>query len=222
MKKIISYSLYGNNPKYLKGVEENCVLAKTFYPGWTVRVYTDQDLNPSLEHMNSNLEVIKKKKEQGHLGLFWRFEVLKDRSIDYAIVRDLDSRLGERESKAVAQWMSSNRAFHIMRDHYYHNAKICGGMWGNNKAGIYHFSDKYDTLKKHYFESLTFNETNMNPRGQYFNTDQPFLWKYVWPEIVNNHLAHIDMEYKERLTFTGFEEPFPTEKEDTFVGEPID
>jgi hypothetical protein len=40
-KKVIAYSLYGSNPKYVLGAERNAVLIHTVFPGWVARFYVD-------------------------------------------------------------------------------------------------------------------------------------------------------------------------------------
>ena len=37
--KLITFSLWGQNPKYLYGALKNAELAKTIYPGWICRFY---------------------------------------------------------------------------------------------------------------------------------------------------------------------------------------
>ena len=45
--------------------------------------------------------------------------------------RDLDSRLGPRESSAAQEFLSSDAsAFHVMRDHREHRIPVMGGTWG--------------------------------------------------------------------------------------------
>ncbi len=39
--KIISFSLWGQNPKYLTGAIRNAVLVKQIYPDWVCRFYVD-------------------------------------------------------------------------------------------------------------------------------------------------------------------------------------
>ena len=39
MKKIISFSLWGNSPKYLIGALKNADLAKEFYRDWECHFY---------------------------------------------------------------------------------------------------------------------------------------------------------------------------------------
>ena len=68
MKKIISFSLWGQNPFYFKGAIENAKLQPEIYPGWTCRFYVDdtvpgdaikelEDLGKSfdIEHANNML-----------------------------------------------------------------------------------------------------------------------------------------------------------------------
>ena len=39
MKKIISFSLWGDNPKYTIGAIKNAEIAKEIYPDWICRFY---------------------------------------------------------------------------------------------------------------------------------------------------------------------------------------
>ena len=66
MKKIISFCLWGDNPKYTIGAIENAKLAKTIYPDWTCRFYagtsTPDEIWDELYDMD-NTEMIKKLKK---------------------------------------------------------------------------------------------------------------------------------------------------------------
>ena len=44
--------------------------------------------------------------------------------------RDLDSRFSNREHAAVEDWLKSDKAIHVMRDHPLHNFSMFGGLWG--------------------------------------------------------------------------------------------
>ncbi len=61
MKKIISFSLWGDNPKYTIGAIENAKLAKTIYPDWICRFYvgnsTPDEIWDELYYMD-NTEMI--------------------------------------------------------------------------------------------------------------------------------------------------------------------
>tara|TARA_R110001606_G_scaffold137266_1_gene275137 strand:+ start:58 stop:756 length:699 start_codon:yes stop_codon:yes gene_type:complete len=131
--KIISFSLWGNNPKYTVGAIKNAELAKEIYPGWVCRFYCANDVpNPiifQLEDMD-NVEVVMVDKPSNWTGFFWRYAPAGDPAVEVMISRDTDSRLSHREKAAVDSWLESDYAFHIMRDHPWHGFPVLGGMWG--------------------------------------------------------------------------------------------
>jgi len=220
--KIISFSIWGNNPKYLNGGLLNIPLQKQFYPDWTCRFYVDNTVPHEFvdQAIENGCEVeLMEPKSDGNYGLFWRFEPLKDLTIERFIVRDADSRLNEREADAVKEWEESGLEFHIMRDHKYHSVPICGGMWGATDKFIKRIAPSYDSILKNYLMGLSFQEL-YKQRGKYFNTDQPFLWKFIWPMIINSHLAHI--QDLPELKISGRERIFKINLPDGhFVGEDI-
>ena len=221
MKKVISFSVWGSNPKYAEAAYKNLLLQPEIYPGWICRFYVDNTVPKDiLSKLEQNAEVIMMPRSDGNLGLFWRFEPLKDGTIERFIVRDSDSRLNPREAAAVKEWEDSGKEFHIMRDHIEHKAYICGGMWGATSEFINKIKHVYDNEKNIFIKNIPFNKIYGN-RGKYFNSDQPYLWQHIWPRIINSHIAHIkDLP---SLRFTGNERLFPIENPDgMFVGEPID
>jgi len=222
MKKIISFSVYGSNPKYAHAVLENIKLQPEIYPGWTCRIYLDETVPEEVvkEIKKTDAEIVVKPKSNGHLGMFWRFEPLKDISIDRFIVRDSDSRLNIREAAAVQEWIASEKEFHIMRDHVEHRALICGGMWGATSEFIKKEAPVFDKEVETYLANVPFNKI-YGPRGMYFNMDQPWLWQYIWPKIINSHIAHI--KNLSSLKLIGNEKLFPIENPDgSFVGQPFE
>ena len=59
-------------------------------------------------------------------GMFHRFLVAADNSVDSYIIRDVDSRLNARDRLAVEDWIKSKKSVHILRDHVNH----CNSMNG--------------------------------------------------------------------------------------------
>jgi len=217
MDKVISYSVWGNNPKYIKGAYKNLLLQKEFFPEWKCRFYVDYFFprEIGIKLLEEGAQVYSSYASDGYYGLYWRFEVLKDLSIERFIVRDVDSRLSLRDAIAVKEWEESKKDFHIIRDNAHHNVPICGGLWGATNKFIQEMSPIYKDLLKKHLTNLTFNEI-YHSRGKYFYTDQLFLWRYIWPKIINKHLAHIkDLP---QLVFTGNEKIYPNESE-RFIGE---
>ncbi len=224
MKKIISFAVWGSNPKYTEAAYANMMLQPEIYPDWTCRFYVDESvplsvINKLKSNGTTHSEIVLMPNSDGNYGLFWRFEPLKDITIDRFIVRDSDSRLNPREAAAVKEWEESGLEFHIMRDNIQHRVPICGGMWGATNEFIRKVAPVYDAELKQFLAQLTFPEL-YKERGKYFNCDQPFLWRRIWPRVINSHIAHI-ADYKE-LRFTGHEKVFAVENPDgTFVGQDI-
>lgn len=189
MKKIISFSLWGDNPKYIGGAIENLLIARKFYPGWTCRFYCHDSVprnnNQILDDMGA--EVVNKSGDLGidmdRPGMFWRFEVLKDPEVERFIVRDADSRLSLRERNCVSDWIRSKKNFHIIRDHVMHGTRIMGGMWGATRA----FAETID------YDMLVADFERTKGKSVY-GTDQDFLAQYIYPLLGNDKLVHDDWD----------------------------
>lgn len=200
MKKVISFSLWGNDPKYCVGAIKNVSLAKSYYPEWECWFYCGKSVPANiiseLEFMGA--KVIMKDVEGDWTGMFWRFEPITDPSVDVMISRDCDSRLSSREAIAVNQWLSTDRLFHIMRDHPAHATEILGGMWGARKPIL---GDM-----KHLM--LAYN------KGNFWQVDQNFLREVIWPRVAYSSCTHDEFFVQA---------PFPSpRKGNEFVGQVYD
>lgn len=131
-KKVISFSLWGSEPKYINGAIENAKLTKTVYPGWIARFYVGSEISQEIINklMSEDAEVFIMTEPSCWTSTFWRFYAVQDPEVSVMISRDTDSRLGAREKEAVDQWLNSSYMFHIMRDHPAHATEILAGMWG--------------------------------------------------------------------------------------------
>lgn len=138
MKKVIAFSLWGTDPKYLVGAVKNTELAPVIYPGWEVRVFAGKDVPEAtlVELTEKGAEVFVVDEPCGWTSTFWRFYPVFDETVDVLISRDADSRLNLREKAAVDEWLASDKNFHIMRDHPAHTTEILAGMWGAKKAAF--------------------------------------------------------------------------------------
>lgn len=222
MTKIISFSLWGKDPKYCQGAIENAKIASEIYPGWICRFYCRKDVPYEIvqEFINLNCQFVMIDGVFGRLygeweGLFWRFSAASDPTIDIMISRDTDSILNWKEKAAVDDWLeNSTMPFHIMRDHPYHGVPILGGMWGCKKNV---FPEMTSWVQKW----LLMEEYRLDLSNK--GSDQIFLSEVVWPLIKEKHIAH-----DERFHFSPSENtrPFPKHEElpegMTFVGQIIE
>ena len=203
-KKVIAFSLWGTDKKYTLGAIRNAVLANEIYEGWTCRFYCGEDVTKGIKKTLAwnGAEVV----EMGGAdwnGMFWRF--LAADGDDVMISRDTDSRLSLREKAAVDEWLESDKDFHIMRDHPYHQTEILGGMWGARNGilkGIKEMIATYDTRD---FDNK-------------YQVDQNFLREEIYPLVL--HKAMVHDEYFNDPT----RQPFPISRinEKDFVGQVYD
>ena len=198
VRRIISYSVWGENKVYLLGAAVNIVLAKRYLPDWLVRIYTSSATDPAFLEMYAKLgaEVIFADQKFPEIPTyFWRFLVADDADTGYFLCRDADCRIGAQEAQLVNEWIVSKKRFHVARDHLLHDDLILAGMWG----GVGSADLKIQELISTYFDGKPTNK---------YGHDQIFLGKMVWPLIRQSVLVH-DRYYwtpgikshKHKLTF---------------------
>ncbi|CAA0081342.1 Uncharacterised protein [Zhongshania aliphaticivorans] len=179
-KNIISFSLFGDSPRYCENAVINSIKAPEIYPHWTCRFYCSDNVPVDvIERLKNNgAEVIFKKTSKDPKDmLFWRFLVMSDKTIDRYIVRDCDSVVNLKEAVAVDDWIESNKSFHILRDYYTHATLILAGMFGG-VSGVFSDVEKMiDSFHKNIHTSRT-------------HLDQDFLAQYVWPSIKTDVMIH--------------------------------
>ena len=193
-KNIISFALYGNGARYTEGAIENALLTKTIYPGWIMRVYYDSSVPIGIiSHLRTlDVELIDMTGQGIANRMSWRFLVASDPQVKRFLVRDIDSRLNPREKAAVDEWMSSDKKFHVMRDHPNHSwYKMGGGMWGATGDAV---SDMEDLIKS--------AKANDN-----FWSDMTFLADFVWPRVLESNMQHDSYACVENGA-----RPFPTRR----------
>ena len=160
MKKVVTFSLWGDDPIYNVGAIENANLLNEIYPGWEGWFYIDKNISSNIKENISavpNCRVIDSN-INGYDGQFTRFKVMKDYNVDVFISRDCDSRLNFKEKAAVDEWLQTKKQFHCMRDNkqWHTFPPVMAGMWGGKRDGLininylYNFLIKFDNNK--YFD----------------------------------------------------------------------
>jgi len=207
---IISFSLWGTDPKYMQGALENIKLVDEIYPGWKCRFYVNSSIPKDLPQKlkDAGGEVITIVDNLGpYSGMFWRFLVNDDPAVDYYIIRDADSRISYREQGCVREWMASGKSFNTIHDHFFHHGvPMLGGMWGGRTGRIPNMTEKVHAW----------------PRQHHHGDDQIFLAHIIWPLIHNDCLRH-DNGYELRYgPASRIPSHQPLKYGGTFVGELFD
>jgi hypothetical protein len=173
---IVSFSLYGDDPKFVIGAIENAKDVQNFSDEWVAYFYCGQEVSLEtrglLEGFGAKVIVA----DSGwHVnGMFWRFYPFGNEVFKRVIIRDVDSRISHREFVAIQEWADSGKLGHIMRDHPFHATEILGGMWGA-RFELKNFMSAID-VESYYTAS----------KGQ----DQNFLRDKVYPILAEDSLIH--------------------------------
>ena len=209
--KVISFSLYGDNPKYTIGAIKNSEVREKFYPDWQMRVYHNDSVpNYVLEQLEANnVVLINTKVDQNVCNAMWRFAPASEEGVEYFISRDCDSRLFERDVAAVEEWIASGKDFHIIRDHPGGHAwEISAGMWGAKGGFIENIKEKMD--------QYTQTSSWVTDRA----VDQRFLQEIIYPQALTS--LFVNDEY---FNYEGIGTPIKRDRkldDFAFIGEPFD
>ena len=206
MTKVISFCLWGNDPKYVQGAIRNAEIAEKLFPDWECWFYLPSlPIHPivaQVSHLSNVKFILEPDSPADWTAMFLRFQPAADPKVEAMISRDCDSRLSMREKVAVDAWMESDRGFHIMRDHPWHGSSILGGMWGVKNNVL----PDMDTLME---------EWDQENRWQ---TDQDFLNTIVYPRIAHTCMVHASFFKMERHA-----RDFPVQRNGTeFIGQVFD
>ena len=178
-RNVIAFSLWGTENRYLRGAKENVLAAKYLYPGWSCRFYVDRTVpEETLGDLVSEGAHIIVMETASKLfgGLFWRFLVADDPSIDRYLVRDADSIPTIKERVAVGEWLESDKHFHMIRDFPTHTELILAGLWGGVRGALPAIAPQIDK----FLDDTLPRRTN----------DQTFLCQTVWPVFRKSCLVH--------------------------------
>jgi hypothetical protein len=177
MKKIISFSLYGTEPKYLIGALCNAELANILFPRWICRFYCgtsvpEETINKLKKY--ENCEVIIMEENNKFSYMMWRFIPIDESDVEVMIVRDCDSRLSNREKRLVEIFLDSDKLFHSIRDEGNHT-DVMGGMWGMKKnSRLEKMIDLVENWKG----------------GLGYNSDQLFIRQILVPKFNDSIMIH--------------------------------
>jgi hypothetical protein len=216
--KVISYCLWGDDPKYINGLIKNIEIINNkidilynliylFVPYseyykykkifcnsvkyFVIPIYTETDLSRLM---------------------FYRFIPTSWNDVDVMYSRDLDSPILDREIAAMKEFEESDKMFHIMRDHPFHSSRVLGGTWGAKKGAI---PEMEQLVKENLNKFDSINQDDKHFEGWY--RDQHFLEQIIYPKIRDKAMIHDSFRlYPDEK---GIARDFPTKREsDEFVG----
>ena len=210
MKSVFSFSLFGNQDKYCKGLVKNITIIEKEFPGWEAWIYCGDGIpeDTLLElHDHPCVRLIPTQQE-GMVNKFYRFFAIDDPEVGICIVRDADSRIYERDQACIQDFLQSEKFAHIIRDHPNHHHLMMAGMWGIKKSALFFLQNPIQTL---------FHQWKQTKIDSDFWSDTLFLCDIIYPKLAHVSMIHDELQKYEPNDFkTPFRFPL---LENHFVGQ---
>lgn len=209
--KVFSFSIYGDDKKYLLGLLKNIEIIREHYPDFHIFIYADKNLNEEYKKKYQSYDNIKymEFERENHSLMCNRFFAIDDDEVEVAFVRDADSRIHERDRWCINEFLKSDKLFHIVRDHKYHGMRIMGGIWGIKKQCL---NVKILDLHQNWFIK--------NKHQTVYRSDQNFLTDCIYPLIKSKCLIHSNIIFFNDEFVSQILYPLNSEKTD-FIGNVI-
>ena len=194
MKKVFSFTLFGDQEKYWKGLLVNIDLIHDKFPNWEIWVYIGNDV-PDIVIYELQIKSVKliKTNEVGMVNKFFRFFPIDDPDVEICIIRDTDSRIYERDESCIRDFIMSPAGAHIIRDHPNHHHRMMAGMWGIKQEVL---GVQIQNLFSHWKGSRNTNR---------FWDDTEFLVNLIYPRIACFALVHDELRdyepQEQRMSF---------------------
>jgi hypothetical protein len=202
---VFSFCLYGDKPKYIRGMHENIKIITEKFPEFLVIIYYGKNTQIEQYKHYHNVILIPGNYKDNQLMLD-RFCPIDHPQVKVMFVRDADSRINERDEWCIREFLASPKLFHIIRDNLNHQIGILGGLWGMKQGCIPRFNMR------------RYVDTYVNIYNNKQGFDQYFLNEIIYLKIIDNALIHGSIKMSEKETPI----PIPFKKEHIFCGQSIE
>ena len=187
--KVFSFCIYGTERNYYEGLLQNIQIIREHFPEFEIYVYKGI-CDP--EWKFEGVTIIETEKD-GAINMLYRYLPLT--FADVGFIRDADSRVTERDRWCIAEFLKSDKLYHIIRDHFYHSEAIMGGIFGWKKpieidlklSNVIGYSEDMAYLNKHLFPKIK--------KDSLVHTN---IWGYA-----GEHVRLITIDHKDKYDFIG-------------------
>lgn len=183
--KVFSFCLYGNNKKYTEGMLENIEIITKDFLDYEIWIFGGDSVSSEyIEKYKTykNVLWISTTINTAFLMCMRFFPLSLPEKIKTCFIRDADSRIYNRDQWCIREFLQSDYQYHTIRDHYYHKARIMGGLLGWKY--VYNENENNNIL----YDLIEWKKKSNNADG--YNTDAEFLEKYLYPKIRTSLLIH--------------------------------
>jgi hypothetical protein len=178
---VFSFTLFGSEDKYCKGMIRNAEEIQKRFPEAKTYIFCGNDIPDSILSTLESFPSVQlfKTNQIGLINKIYRYLPIDDPDVDVCIVRDADSRVYDRDETSIRDFLKSDKLCQIIRDHKVHKVAILGGMVSFKKGCL--LANMRELIGHFITEEL-------DNKPFEFEDDQNFLKKYIYPLIVRNAL----------------------------------
>jgi hypothetical protein len=189
LKNVISYALFGEDPRYWGSVRGVVWAHHHLFPGWELRVYHDHCLPKLgqllLKYRRAGLVTLVNEGATPPFvkGSLWRFKPIWDPSVNYVLTRDIDSLPMVRDRLVSDEFLAVKLAAHAVSDHPEHDWKLlCGlaGFWAPVVQKLLNLASWDALVSLCERASLDFDTKRHDQE----------LWKLLWPRFETQTIEH--------------------------------
>jgi protein O-GlcNAc transferase len=228
-KKVISYSIWGNQSIYLGGLlrQAKFIINDSYFHDWECWIYYDNSLTADyiqqlqlIHPTRIRLLNLQNKYDfpyWNRIQYMWRFLPIDDPEVFIMICRDADSIITEREKNAIQVWLKLGKQFHIMRDHPHHKSFIMAGMWGMRKFGSLNRTWSQNSMESSLINWLNQRYNHHNP-CQLYGIDESFLYEVIYHNTINDRIIHDEITRHEGNECIAYPSPWENLR---FIGEKV-
>ena len=203
-RRVLSYCVFGDKPKYCLGMVKNLEQIKVLFPGYNVWIYLGNDVPQEYidKYKTFDNVTLIHNDFTGLLITIHRYFPL-DKDFDVVLVRDADSRFGPRDLWCIQHFLRSSYNVFTIRDHYYQMRPLMAGQTGVKRMNL----SIEDNLKE-----FVLSKSNVN----YYQNDQDFIEKYIFVPHRDKTVAYSEFHrYGEKETVVI---PVPRKSDEDFCG----
>ena len=188
------------------GVLRNAQILPVYLPDWSLRVYVPADSSPPElavpPRIINKLRLLGASSARVSTGNImkprnWRLLIANEPNVDYFLVRNADTRLSEREARAVREWLlvsGRNRSqsaaiVHCIRDHPKHaKHAIVDGLWGGRPRALYQLL-RQNITQMVMMHSVSFNVSS-SVKSANQDVMQTILNRVLWVAVHKYSFCH--------------------------------
>ena len=238
-RRVIAMSLPDSDPVHTWGVVRNAQLVPVIFPGWTLHIYTSQNLTETqpmtqqqlsasnqshipekiiktVESLGAKVILLDAETSQTVPSSMWHYLVADQPDVEVFLIRNPDERLTTRDRATIDDWMASEKVqiMHSIKDHPRHsNSTIIDGMWG---AQLEQFNSKFEKIS---MQNIIQNYMDENQNTKDLKTiADVFLKTFLQPKFEGNIMFYDSITCDKQYSV-----PFPVErKENIYIGQKFD